>query len=211
MSDPLGMKAHCSDKRLIQSSLHHIHTPCSLIHPHTPISNPKSTQFSIYQIICSPLNKLSTKSLLWQTFPKGFHKQGHSVFLVHGAVVSPLYMSTSSQWWKEGIFLLMKFSGQHISKMDCSCFTPRVFCCTRKGNMYLASRTSKRMAPSQAHTGLTCCMRGGKDNHNRPVVCQLGGYNYWEEGGEKEFHCGSAFRSYDMSHSRAPDNTLLLL
>lgn len=87
MSDPLGMKAHCSDKRLIQSSLHHIHTPCSLIHPHTPISNPKSTQFSIYQIICSPLNTSSTKSLLWQTFPKGFHKQGHSVFLVHGPVV----------------------------------------------------------------------------------------------------------------------------
>lgn len=73
---------------------------------------------------------------------------------------------------------LSTFVGGTFKKMDCSCFTPLLFSCTRKGNEYLAGRTSKKVASSQAHTGLTCCIQGGKDNHNRPVVCQLGGYNY---------------------------------
>lgn len=93
-------------------------TPCSLILH----SNPKSTQFSIHQIICSPLNKSSSPSLLSQTFPTGFHKGEHSVFLVQDAVLSLLYKVTSSQWCKENIFLLMKFSGERVLKKKIGLF-----------------------------------------------------------------------------------------
>lgn len=77
--------------------------------------------------------------------------------------------------------------------------------------LYVLAEPVRDIQPSIHRLYFTCCICGGKDKHNRPVVCQLGGYNYREEGGdlEKEFHCGSAFRSQDINFSRAPENTLL--
>lgn len=49
-----------------------------------------------------------------------------------------------------------------------------------------------------------------KEEKDRPVLCQLRGYNYWEEGGEKEFHRTSTFRSRDPMHSK-PESYFVLL
>lgn len=64
---------------------------------------------------------------------------------------------------KKILSLFKIFSGKDFEKMDLSCFTPSVFRCTRKVNMYLASAPSERMASSQKHAGLTCCMPGEKE------------------------------------------------
>lgn len=178
MSDPLGMKAHCSDKRLIQSSLHHIHIPHTLLphpswHPCFQSKVKSKSKFSIYHITCSLLNKSLSKFTMANFFPQD---------CIEGCIRFLLYSVCCIRWQ---VVVIQKdyFPSYEINK-NCFSFTHQVFFLkTLKGNVYLASRISKRLASSPAYTGFTTCIRGGKDKHNKPVVCQLGGYNYWEEGG----------------------------
>lgn len=161
MSYPLGMKAHCSDKRLIQS-LHHIHIPHTLL-PLPPVLNPKSTQFSIYQIICTPLNKSSSlRFTMANFFPEDFIKRNILLFLRRMLYSAPC-------------------TRLHISVMQRTYFSPlwNIFLNTRKGNMYLAWRTSKRLAASPVHTAFLHLFYLRRQRQTQQTCsCQLRGYNY---------------------------------
>lgn len=174
MSNPLGMKAQRSDKRLIPSALHHIHMSCS----NTPYFQSK---LSLVLNSSVHLNKSHCQKFAMSNFtpPKRFCTQkGYCFFLC------VLFSAHSFPWSNK------RFSGHYFGlyskKIQTSCFNvlhisavPWRVTCT------WPAKPRREWHLAKVHAGLTCCILEEKDN--RPVVCQLRGYNYQEEGGEMEF------------------------